>query len=85
MARLDAIIGNPYEKKKREAQMEMLRASKPKIWNVNMKNNAELEHTVGFEQFMFLVAQHTNEDLDKITVFRFDCLEDHIKNKNQDG
>ncbi len=61
----------------------MLRLSKPNLWNVYMNGNAELEHEVGFEAFMFAVAEHTKEDLDKITVFRFYSLLDYIKNKNK--
>jgi len=61
----------------------MLRLSKPSVWNVYMNGNAELEHEVGFEYLMFSVAEHTNEDLDNITVFRFYALLDHIKNKNK--
>ena len=61
----------------------MLRLSKPSLWNVHMQGNAELEMETGFEDFMFLVAEHTNEDLDKITVFRFYSLLDYIKNKNK--
>jgi hypothetical protein len=60
----------------------MLRLSKPKLWNVFMTGNAELEMETGFEQFLFEVAEHTKEDLDKITVFRFYSLLDYIKNKN---
>ncbi len=60
----------------------MLRLSKPNLWNVFMANNAELEMEVGFEQFLFEVAEHTKEDLDKITVFRFYSLLDYIKDKN---
>jgi hypothetical protein len=48
-----------------------------------MSGNAELEMEVGFEDFMFMVAEHTNEDLDKITVFRFYSLLDYIKSKNK--
>jgi hypothetical protein len=47
-----------------------------------MTGNAELEMEKGFEQFLFEVAEHTKEDLDKITVFRFYSLLDYIKNKN---
>lgn len=61
----------------------MLRLSKPSLWNVHMPNNAELEFENGFESFMFLVAEHTNEDLDKITVYRFYILYNYIKDKEK--
>lgn len=81
-ARLDAIIGGDTEEEKQEAEKEMMRLSKPSVWNVHLPDNAELEMETGFESFMFLIAEHTNEDLDKITVFRFYSLLNHIKQKN---
>jgi hypothetical protein len=63
----------------------MLRLSKPKVWNVYITGNAELEYEVGFEGFLFEVAEHTKEDLDKITVFKFYSLLDHIKNKGNNA
>lgn len=63
----------------------MLRLSKPNLWNVYMSGNAELEHEVGFEGFMFVVGEHTNEDVNTMTVFRFYSLLDYIKNKSSNG
>jgi hypothetical protein len=84
-ARLDNILGQDSKEDKVSAENEMLRMSKPSLWNVHMEGNAELEMETGFEDFMFLVAEHTNEDLDKITVFRFYSLLDYIKSKNTNG
>ena len=67
----------------KDAEKEMLRLSKPNLWNVFIPGNAELEMETGFEQFLFEVAEHTKEPLDKITVFRFYSLLDYIKNKNK--
>ncbi len=78
---LDGILGIDSKDEQRRQEKEMLRLSKPNLWNVYMNGNAELEHEVGFEGFMFAVAEHTNEDLETITVFRFYSLLDHIKNK----
>ena len=75
--------GNPKDRK--DAESDMLRLSKPKIWNVHIKNNAELEMTTGFESYMFLIGEHTNVDLEKISLFRFHSLIDYIKSKNKDG
>ena len=61
----------------------MLRLSKPNLWNVFMKNNAELEFENGFESFMFYVAEWTKEDLNIITLYRFYGLLDYIKEKNK--
>jgi len=69
------------EEQRIEKEKEMRRLTKPKLWNVYLPDNAELEMEVGFEAFMFSVAEHTKEDLDKITVFRFYSLLDYIKNK----
>ena len=85
MSQLDEIIGEDKTEEKSKQSKEMLRLSKPNLWNVHLPNNAELEMEVTFEEFMFQVAEHTSEDLDKITVFRFYSLLDYIKNKNSDG
>jgi hypothetical protein len=50
-----------------------------------MNGNAELEHEVGFESFMFVVGEHTKEDVNNMTVFRFYSLLDYIKNKTDNG
>lgn len=63
----------------------MLRLSKPRIWNVYILNNAELEFETDFEMWMFEINEHTRENLDNITVFRFYSLLDYIKNKNSNG
>jgi hypothetical protein len=84
-ARLNKILGQDSQEDKEKAENEMLRLSKPNLWNVYLPNNAELEMEVGFEDFMFTVAEHTKEDLDKITVFRFYSLLDYIKSKNSNG
>jgi hypothetical protein len=85
LSRLDAVIGYDSKEAIKESENEMLRLSKPNLWNVFIDGNAELEMETGFEQFLFEVAEHTKEDLDKITVFRFYSLLDYIKNKNSNG
>jgi hypothetical protein len=85
LSRLDAVIGLDVKEEIKDSENEMLRLSKPNLWNVFMDGNAELEMETGFEQFLFEVAEHTKEDLDKITVFRFYSLLDYIKNKNSNG
>lgn len=82
---MDKVIGFEVGDNIEESEKEMLRLSKPNLWNVFIAGNAELEMETGFEQFLFEVAEHTKEDLDKITVFRFYSLLDYIKNKNSDG
>lgn len=79
------LMGKDSPTDRKEAESEMLRLSKPKIWNVHLKNNAELEMTTGFEAYLFLIAEHTNVDLEKISLFRFHSLVDYIKSKNKNG
>ena len=78
-ARFDKVLGLESDEDKQSAENDMLRLSKPSLWNVYMEGNAELQWEVGIESFMFLVAEHTKEDLDKITVFRFYSLLDYKK------
>lgn len=85
LSRVDRIAGDPHLEARKEAESEMLRLSKPKVWNVHLPNNAELEHTTEFESYLFLIAEYTQEDLNKITVFRFHSLINYIKSKNQNG
>jgi hypothetical protein len=49
---------------------------------LNIKQNAEYEIEKGFEEFMLVVREHTSENLDTITTFRFYSLLEHIKKKN---
>lgn len=85
IARIDKVIGLDVGDEIEEQETEMLRLSKPNLWNVFLAGNAELELETGFEQFMFEVQEHTKEDLNTITVFRFYSLLDYIKNKNSNG
>jgi hypothetical protein len=84
-SRLDKILGKDTQEEKEKAEKDMLRLSKPNLWNVHISGNAELEMETGFEDFMFMVAEHTKEDLEKITVFRFYSLLNYIKSKNKNG
>jgi hypothetical protein len=59
-----------------------LKLTSPNAWNLNIKHNAEYEIEKGFEEFMLVVREHTSENLDTITTFRFYSLLEHIKKKN---
>lgn len=59
----------------------MLRLSKPRVWNVYMPGNAELDHELGFESFMFEVEEYTKQSLEGMSVFKFYSLLNHIKSK----
>lgn len=81
-ADLESIFfGKDTSTQKEEAEAEILRLSQPKLWNVYMKGNEEQAMENGFEQFMFLVGEHTKEDLNNISVFRFYSLLEYIKSK----
>ncbi len=82
-ARLNRILGEENTEEIETHENEMLRLTIPSLWNVHIKGNAELKMEMGFEEFMFLVAEHTTEDLDKITVLRFYSLLDYIKGKEK--
>jgi len=84
-ARIQKLLGNDTDTERKEHEAEMLRLSKPRVWNMYIENNAELEEDINFEEFVFSVSEHTSEDVNKMTVFRFYSLLDHIKKKNKDN
>ena len=64
-------------------ERELLRLDLPNVWNIYTKGNKEVEMETEFDKFMIAVAEHTNEKLDEITVFRFYALLGYIKEKNK--
>lgn len=83
-ARIDRIFNTDtadidFEK----ATNEILRLSVPSYWNARIKGNAEVSTERDFEQLLLAIGQHTNEPLDKITVFRFYSLIAFLKEKNK--
>lgn len=72
------------QEKNQVATNELLRLINPNYWNLNIEQNAEKDIELGFEEFMLSVKEHTTEDLDTITTFRFYSLLDYIK-KKQNG
>lgn len=59
----------------------MLELRKPNVWNTNVEGNMEVETEVEFEKFLVSLSEHTNENLEEITVFRFYSLIDLLKEK----
>lgn len=53
----------------------------PNNWNIHAQNNMEIEMEVEFEKFLLAVSEHTNEDVSKITAFKFYSLIEYIKEK----
>jgi|TARA_R110000803_G_scaffold130338_1_gene197696 hypothetical protein len=52
---------------------------------LNIDDSAEKQIELGFEEFMLTVREHTTEDLENITTFRFYSLLDYIKKKQNNG
>ena len=73
------------EKKEEDATNELLKLINPSFWNLNREGNADVDMEVGFEEFMMSVGEHTKEDLNAITTFKFYTLLKHINKKNKDG
>lgn len=73
------------EQDNKQATDQLLRLINPTYWNLNIDNSAEKEIELGFEEFMLSVREHTTEDLENITTFRFYSLLDYIKKKQNNG
>lgn len=65
-----------------ESERKMLLMDLPKKWNINQQGNMEIEMETEFEKFLLAISEHTNEDINNITVFRFYALIGFIKEKN---
>ena len=74
-----------HVEKEKRATEELLKLITPSFWDMNQKDNAEQEIEVGFEEFMLSVAEHTKENLETITTFKFYTLLEFIKNKNNNN
>lgn len=68
-----------------ETEKELLRLTKPKVWNIYITGNEELKMETGFEKFIFMVQEHTTINLDEISLFRFYSLLDYIKDKTENN
>lgn len=68
-----------------EAEKEILLLNPPRSWNVYVAGNMEIEMEVEFEKFLISVSEHTNENIETISVFKFNVLVDYLKEKNKNG
>ena len=59
----------------------MLYMETPNAWNINKADNMEIEMETEFAKFLYTISEHTNEDVNEITVFSFYALTDFIKEK----
>mgnify|MGYP003146463224 FL=1 len=81
-ARVNWILEDEGAKELEEvATKELLRLIHPTFWNLNREGNADVNIEVNFEEFMISVAEHTKEDLNTITTFKFYTLLKHINKK----
>ena len=64
-------------------EKNILKMDLPNIWNIYQRGNKEVEMETEFEKFMLAVSEHTNENIDNISVFRFYSLLSYIKSKNK--
>lgn len=78
----DKIINDIENAEIEETEKRMLMMDLPKIWNINHRGNMEVEMETEFAKFMLSVSEHTNENMNEITVFRFYALLGYIKEKN---
>jgi len=65
-----------------DSEKRLLLKNTPNIWNVNTEGNSEIEMEVDFEKFMIAISEHTNENIDDISVFRFYVIVEFIKEKS---
>lgn len=81
----EILTGIESDKEIFQHEKNMLLMDTPGNWNVNVKGNLEVEMEIEFEKMMFTVSEHTTEDINEITVFRFYSLIGFIKEKAQNN
>lgn len=86
-AEVDFILDGNSESEQElfEAEKEILLQNRPRSWNVYVKGNMEIEMEVEFEKFLLSVSEHTNENVETLSVFKFNVLVDYLKEKNKNG
>lgn len=86
IARLDNIISvDDKQSKVDDTTAELLRLSKPKLWNPTIPNNAEVDMERNYQRLLLIMGEHTNQDLEDITIHKFYSLIAYIKEKNTDN
>lgn len=83
-ADVNLILDDNEENKKAlfDSEKEILELQKPNIWNIYIDGNMEIEMEVEFEKFLLTISEHTTENINEISVFRFDTLIEYLKEKN---
>lgn len=65
-----------------EEEKFILGLQKPNNWNVYVEGNLEIQFESEFEEYMLAVSEHTTEDIDRMSTFRFYALQEHLKKKH---
>lgn len=65
------------------ATQELLNLTKPKPWNTNVINNAEVEIEREYQRTLLVLEQHTTQDLDRISIHKFYSLIAFVKEKTK--
>ena len=66
-----------------DAEKRLLMIKTPNLWNVNAKDNMEIEMEVGFEKFLIAITEQSNERIDDLSTFRFYVLLDYLEEKHK--
>lgn len=78
------ILTGEFEKEKIEAhEKTILLMTKPNNWNIHKKGNLEIKMESDFIKLLFAISEHTNENMNEISVFSFYALIDFIQEKNK--
>jgi len=83
-ASFEAILKKVGAKEKVEKTgLVLLKQNLPNSWNAYIEGNLELKIEKDFELFLFAIAEHTKENVEELSVYRFYHLIDYIKAKNK--
>ncbi len=77
------ITGVEQKEKLFKAEKNLLNLDKANSWNINNAGNMEREMEVEYTKFVYAVQEHTNEDLNNVTAFRFYALVEYVEQKNK--
>lgn len=61
----------------------MLEQRKPNVWNTNIVGNMEVETEVEFEKFLVSLSEHTTENPEDFSVFKFYALIELLTEKSK--
>lgn len=62
-------------------EKKMLSIFKTNSWNVNTEGNMEIQMETDFTKYMFSIEEHSNSEVEDMSVFRFYALEEYVSEK----